>query len=280
MSRHHLNSKRLKFFGNIVFIAIAIALFILSTIEYARSYVKRDNYNITQELSGNYSIVKENTNTNVSIQNDICSFRFQYSQDNAQKIFRWFISSQTSENRAFHTFYWFFILFALMVSIVPPVAYINKYFTSNHYHITERSWFSTIIIIIRTFFSMMIFVLPNFYMNTFDFSAEPCLNAYPSTFAIDMLPLVFATFICLVVYYLFDLTVSVFYNKYPMCCSKEFVSYVGLCILSLIIVGVVFFSATIMTWVWIISFIEKRLQLTAILIIVQYPFLIVQAIVH
>jgi hypothetical protein len=273
MSRHRSNLKLLKCFGNILFIAIALTLFILNIITYVNVYLKRDNYELIEEPTGYSYIVKEENYLNESN----CSFR--YSISDANNIFQWFIKSSTNENRIFHIFYWFMIIFALIISIIPSGFYVGIYCTSNKYNITERYCLSSIILFIRTFFSITIFLLPSFYINTFDFTSKPCLHAYPPKLSIDILVFILITFICLIIYFLFNLIISVFYNKHRFCCSIECVSYVGLCILSLIITGIVLFSATIIFYIFIVSFIEKPLQLTAILVIIQFPFLIVQLLV-
>jgi len=277
MSRHRSNLKLLKCFGNILFIAIALTLFILNIITYVNVYLKRDNYELIEEPTGYSYIVKEENYLNESFSSPNCSF--QYSISDGNNIFQWFIKSSTNENRIFHIFYWFMIIFALIISIIPSGLHVGVYCTSNNYNITERYCLSSIILFIRTFFSITIFLLPSFYMNTFDFTSKPCLHAYPPKLSIDILVYILITFICLIIYFLFNLIISVFYNKHRFCCSIECVSYVGLCVLSLVIIGIIVFSATIIFYVFIVSFIEKPLQLTAILVIIQFPFLIVQLLV-
>ncbi|CAF1584597.1 unnamed protein product [Rotaria sp. Silwood1] len=273
MSGRYLFLKRLRFFSNILFIGIALALFILNIIKYANSYLKRGNYNISQDINGSFYIVKVNY-INEIITNANCSSN--YSKSDAENIFQWFIASKTSQNQVFHVFYWFMIIIALIISIIPSSVYIGKYLKSDHYHITERYCLMNIILFIRTFFSITIFVFPSYYMYTFNFNSEICLKENPTKFSIQISPFIFATFICLIIFFLFYLIISSFYDKHRFCCSIECLSYCGLCILSLLIIGTIFFSAGIIGWVFIVSFIEEPLRLAVILIIVQFPFLIVQ----
>ncbi|CAF4612994.1 unnamed protein product [Rotaria sp. Silwood1] len=273
MSGRYLFLKRLRYFSNILFIGIALSLFIINIIKYANSYLKRGNYNITQDINGSFYIVKA-TYINEIITNANCSSN--YSKSDAENIFQWFIASKTSQNQVFHVFYWFMIIIALIISIIPSSVYIGKYLKSDHYHITERYCLMNIILFIRTFFSITIFVFPSYYMYTFNFNSEICLKENPTKFSIQISPFIFATFICLIIFFLFYLIISSFYDKHRFCCSIECLSYCGLCILSLLIIGTIFFSAGIIGWVFIVSFIEEPLRLAVILIIVQFPFLIVQ----
>jgi hypothetical protein len=274
MSKYHSHLKRLKCFGNIIFVGIALTLFILNLIKYANDYLKRDNYVLFEESTNDFYIMKEMYSPNGSFWSLNCSSR--YSKANAEGIFQWFIKSSTKENQIFHIFYWFMIITSFIISIIPSGIYVVNYSISNHYHIKERYCLSSINLFIRTFFSTTIFILPSFYMNTFDFSSAPCLNIYPAILSIDISPFIFITFICLIIYFLMNFILTFFYEKHRFCCSVECLSYVGLCILSLLIIGIILFSAAIIAYVWIVSFIEKPLQLPAILIIVQFPFLILQ----
>ncbi|CAF2678768.1 unnamed protein product [Rotaria sp. Silwood2] len=258
---------------NILFIAIALTLFILNIIKYANSYLKRDNYNIIEDINGDFYIVK-GIYTNETIWNSNCSSK--YSKSYAENIFQWFIASKTSQNQAFHVFYWFMIIISLIISITPSSIYVGKYLKSDNYNITERYCLMSIILFIRTFFSITIFVFPSYYMYTFDFTSELCLDEYPTKFSIDILPFIFVTFICLIIYYLFYLIVSSFYDKHKFCCPMECLSYGGLCMLGLLIIGIILFSAVIIAYIFVVSFIEKPLRLAVILIIVQFPFLILQ----
>lgn len=274
MSKYHSNFKRLKCFGNILFVAIALTLFILTIIKYANVYLKRDNYELIEDSTGNFYIVKEGNYSNESSWSLNCSVG--YSITDAKNIFHWFIKSSTHENRIFHIFYWFMIIIALIISIIPSGIYVGNYCISNHYNITERFWTSSIILFIRTFFSITIFLLPSFYMNTFDFTSELCLKTYPPKLSIDILPFILITFICVIIYFLYCLIINLFYRKHRFCCSSECVAYMGLCVLSLIIIGISIFSGTVILYVFVVSFMEKPLQLTAILVVIQFPFLIVQ----
>ncbi|CAF1305097.1 unnamed protein product [Rotaria magnacalcarata] len=273
MSKHHSNLKRVKLAGNFLFIAIAWTLFVLNIVKYATSYFQRTSYKVIEKSNGSFYIFKEIYENETQWEPNCTS---KYSKSDADDIFRWFIASETSENIVFHVFYWFMMIIALTISLAPSINYVFKYVTSNHYNITERYCLSNILHFIRTFFSITVFVLPSFYMNTFNFTNEPCLTAYPTKFSIDMSPFIFATYIGLIIYFLFNLTVNFFYEKRRFCCSIECLSYIGLCILGLLIVCIVVFSATIIAFVFVISFIETSLRLTVILIVVQFPFLIVQ----
>lgn len=271
MSKHHSNFKRLKLLSNIIYIGIAIALFTLSVIEYATRYVKRSDYVVVGKPNGYFYIVKR------LYQNEIlfdanCTSR--YSKSQADLIFQWFISSKTDENIIFHVFYWFMMAVSFMLALFPSYRYILKYFTMDHYKITERYWLEKAINFLRAIFSVTIFVLPSFYMNTFDFDNTPCLNAYPPELSIDIIPFIFFTFIGIIIYTVFNFTVNFFYEKRRFCCSIECLSYIGLCILVLLIVAIAVFSTVIIAYVFIVSFIEEPLRLTSILIVVQFPFLV------
>ncbi|CAF3337757.1 unnamed protein product [Rotaria socialis] len=273
MSKHHSNLKLLKLAGNFLFIAIAWTLFVLNIVKYATSYFQRTSYKVIEKPNGFFYIFKEIYENETQWESNCTS---NYSKSEADNIFRWFIASKKSENIVFHVFYWFMMVIALTISLAPSISYVFKYFKSNHYNITERYCLSSMLHFIRTFFSITVFVLPSFYMNTFNFTSEPCLTAYPTTFSIDISPFIFATFIGLIIYFIFNLIVNFFYEKRRFCCSIECLSYLGLCILGLLIVCIVVFSATIIAFVFVISFIETSLRLTVILIVVQFPFLIVQ----
>ncbi|CAF3672083.1 unnamed protein product [Rotaria sordida] len=68
---------------NILFIGIALALFILNIIKYANSYLKRENYNITKNVKGDFYIVKENY-PNVTTWNSNCTYN--YTKSDAENI--------------------------------------------------------------------------------------------------------------------------------------------------------------------------------------------------
>ncbi|CAF1200882.1 unnamed protein product [Rotaria sordida] len=164
------------------------------------------------------------------------------------------------------------ITISFIISIIPPSIYVGKYLISDDYNITERYCLTSIILFIRTFFSTTIFIFPSFYMYTFDFTNRICLNGYPSKFSIDILLFIFVTFICLIIYSLFDFILNSFYDKHKFCCSIECLSYCGLCILILLIIGIILFSSAIIAYVFVVLFIQKPLQLAAILIVVQFRF--------
>lgn len=265
---------RLKCLGNVLFILVAIALFILNTTKYAIVYLNRGDYELVTGQSGEFYIVTANGYSNETLWPANCSG--SYSETEAKNILRWFVHSSTDENRTFHVFLWFMIGFALVIAVVPSVRYLSKYWTSNRYNTTERYCLSSIILLIRTFFSITAFLLPSFYLNTFDFNEELCLNASPPRLSFPLLPFVLVAMVCLLIYFAFDLVVNSFYEKHRFCCSIEWISYVGLCFLALVILGVVVFAGTVIAYALIVSFIEEPLRLTAILVIIQFPFLIVQ----
>ncbi|CAF4516869.1 unnamed protein product, partial [Rotaria socialis] len=185
--------------GNFLFIAIAWTLFVLNIVKYATSYFQRTSYKVIEKPNGFY-IFKEIYENETQWESNCTS---NYSKSEADNIFRWFIASKKSENIVFHVFYWFMMVIALTISLAPSISYVFKYFKSNHYNITERYCLSSMLHFIRTFFSITVFVLPSFYMNTFNFTSEPCLTAYPTTFSIDISPFIFATFIGLIIYFIF-----------------------------------------------------------------------------
>jgi hypothetical protein len=128
-------------------------------------------------------------------------------------------------------------------------------------------------------FSMTISILPSFYMKTFDFADSLCFYSYPSTLGIDILPYVFVTYIGLVMYFIVYFILHQFFDKHRFCCANECASYAAFGCLILLLIGFVLFSATIIFYVWIVSFIEKNLRLPAILLVVQVPFLFIQILI-
>ena len=271
--------KRLKILGNLVFMAIAWVLFILNIVSYASVYLRRGNYRL-EWSSGDagYYFLKAEAAFNASDVPSICQSAV-YSQSEARLVEQWFLRSSTDENRLFHVFFWFMMLIALLISILPALTYIINYFKSNHYKTLDRYCLASINHFARTFFSMTIFIFPSFYMKAFDFDSSPCLKIYPRLLPIDILPFVFATFVALTLYFLVYFTLHQCYAKSRFCCPSECLSYGGLCCLSFLIIGIVLFSAAIVFYVWIVSFIETPLRLAAILIIVQVPFLPLQLLI-
>jgi hypothetical protein len=271
--------KRLKIAGNVVFIGIAWVLFILNIVSYASVYLRRDNYSLEASSGGmGYYIIKARADVNGSNVPVHCESAI-YSQSDARLIDKWFLQFSTDENRLFHAFFWYMMITSLVVSILPPLTYVINYCKSDRYKTKDRYCLSSINHFTRTFFSMTIFIFPSFYMKTFDFDSSPCLKIYPRILSIDILPFVFATFVGLSIYFLVYFTLHQFYAKYRFCCTNECLSYGGLFCLSLLMIGIILFSAAIVFYVWIVSFIETPLRVAAILIIAQVPFLPVQLLV-
>lgn len=264
--------RHLKLLANLLFIAIAFALFILNIVRYARVYLSRHEYRVVERAL----IVPVDT-TNVSAIFD-CSAS-NYSSANALTIYQWFVESGTAKNRLFHVFFWWMMIFSWVVSVIPSFFYVVRYFQSNRYNVLERFYVARVNHFVRSFFSTTIFILPSFYMYTFEFDAEFCLRSYPLNLVIDILPFVLVTMIGLTLYFLMYGIIHQFYAKHRLCCAVEWIAYGGLCCLTLLMTSIILFSATIIFYIWIVSFIEQPLRLAAILLIVQMPFLPLQLLI-
>jgi hypothetical protein len=270
--------RSLKVLGNVVFIGIGLALFILNCLAYVNEYLQRADYRLIVVTNGSFYLIKDKLIESQFDFSQACPSK-GYTYTTINKINRWFILSSTNENRVFHVFFWFMMTISLIVSILPSMKYIVEYVRSNNYNIQQRYCLSTLNHLIRTFFSMTISILPSFYMKTFDFADSLCFYSYPSTLGIDILPYVFVTYIGLVMYFIVYFILHQFFDKHRFCCANECASYAAFGCLILLLIGFVLFSATIIFYVWIVSFIEKNLRLPAILLVVQVPFLFIQILI-
>lgn len=264
--------RHLKLLANLVFIAIAVALFILNIIRYVRVYVSRGEYEIFDQVL----IIP--LGANVTTIFDDCSSK-NYSPSNALTIYQWFVDSNTDKNRLFHAFFWWMMIFSLIISVVPSLFYVIRYFQSNRYNVVERFWISRSQHFVRTFFSTAIFIFPSFFMNTFDFDDKFCLKTSPLNTIVSTFPYIFVSMIGLTIYFLLYAIVHQFYAKHRFCCDSECVSYCALYCLTFLMSGIIVFSAIFIFYIWIVSFVEESLRLAAILVIVQMPFLPVQVLI-
>ena len=266
------DSKRrfFQFSTNLLFLAIALTLFILNSVKNANIYLQRDNYYIFSSSSSNRSFIIKNGSILTS--SDFCPAQ-DYSIEQLESIYEWLLDSSAVKNQLFQAFFWFTMIVSLIFSSFPPILSIVKYFRSNKYNKFDRFWLKTSIDFCQTFFSLTIFLFPSAIMNSLDLQSTPCFQIIPEHFVVDVSPLILAAVFVMIVYFLFCLIIDQCYGTCRWCCASEWISYAGLGFLALLIFSLVIYSSVMIFYVWIISFIYQPLRLSAILILIQFPFL-------